>query len=47
MSELVALDWADVDLTRGVERVSRALTKHSDALEGTKTSAGRRELKLL
>lgn len=46
-SELVALDWADVDLLRGVVRVSRALTQHSDAPEGTKTSAGRREVKLL
>ena len=38
---------ADVDLLRGVVRVSRALTQHSDAPEGTKTSAGRREVKLL
>lgn len=46
-SELVALDWADVDFLRGVVRVSRALTQHADEPEATKTSAGRREVKLL
>lgn len=46
-SELVALDWSDIDLTRGVVRVSRAMTQRAKAPEGTKTSAGRREVKLL
>ena len=46
-SELVALDWADVDLVRGVVMVTRALTQHSKAAESTKTNAGRREVKLL
>jgi integrase len=46
-SELVALDWGDVDFLRGVARVSRALTQHADEPEATKTTAGRREVKLL
>jgi integrase len=46
-SELVALDWGDVDFVRGVVKVSRALTQKSKAAEGTKTAAGRREIKLL
>lgn len=46
-SELVALDWTDIDFTRGVVRVSRALTQRAAAPEGTKTTAGRREVKLL
>lgn len=46
-SELVALDWPDIDFLRGVVRVSRALTQHADEPEATKTDAGRREVKLL
>jgi integrase len=46
-SELVALDWGDIDLLRGVVRVTRAQTQQADEAEGTKTSAGRREVKLL
>jgi len=46
-SELVALDWTDVDFLRGVVRVSRAQTQHSDGPEAPKTDAGRREVKLL
>jgi len=46
-SELVALDWADVDFTRGVIVVSRALTQASAEAETTKTIAGKREIKLL
>lgn len=46
-SELVALDWSDVDFLRGVVRVSRAMTQHADKPEVTKTDAGRREVKLL
>ena len=46
-SELVALDWTDVDFVRGVVMVTRALTQHSKAAESTKTNAGRREVKLL
>lgn len=46
-SKLVALDWADIDFFRGVVRVSRAITQLSDHAEVPKTSAGRREVKLL
>lgn len=46
-SELVALDWSDIDFTRGVVRISRALTQRAQIAEAPKTSAGRREVKLL
>lgn len=46
-SELVALEWRDIDFLRGFVRVSRALTQHSDEAEDTKTEAGEREVKLL
>src|SRR5450830_99217 len=46
-SEFVALNWTDVDLIRGVIKVSKALTQHSDEPESPKTSAGAREVKLL
>lgn len=46
-SELVALDWGDIDLVRGVVRVTRALTQKSKEAESTKTAAGRRDIKLL
>jgi integrase len=46
-SELVALDWGDIDFLRGVVRVVRVVTQHSDEPEDTKTAAGRREVKLL
>jgi len=37
-SELVALDWADVDFVRGIVMVTRAITQHSKAAESTKTT---------
>jgi len=46
-SELVAIEWDDVDWGRGVIRVSRAKTQASDEVEGTKTRRGTREIKLL
>lgn len=46
-SELVALDWGDIDFVRGVVKVTRAITQKSKEAEGTKTAAGRREIKLL
>ena len=47
-SELVALDWPDIDWFRGVVVVSRAMTQGMDEPEdGTKTDAGLREVKLL
>lgn len=46
-SELVALDWGDIDWRRGFVRVSRALTQASDEAETTKTRRGTRGVKLL
>jgi integrase len=47
-SELVALDWNDIDWVRGVVRVRKAMTKDARGVaETTKTPAGRREVKLL
>lgn len=46
-SELVALDWGDIDFVRGVVMVSRAMTQQSNAAEVPKTAAGKREVKLL
>lgn len=46
-SELVALDWGDIDWQRGLVCVRRALTQHATRPEITKTIAGRRDVKLL
>jgi len=46
-SELVALDWGDIDWRRGFVRVSRALTQVSDEAEQPKTRRGKRDVKLL
>lgn len=46
-SELVALEWGDVDWLRGIVRVSRAKTQAGDQAEGTKTRRGTRDVKLL
>lgn len=49
-SELVALEWRDVDWRRGVVMVRRAQTQaatQAKRREGTKTAAGTREIKLL
>jgi integrase len=46
-SELVALNWGDIDFVRGVIKVTRAMTQSSKVAETTKTTAGRREVKLL
>lgn len=47
-SELIALDWADIDFRRGVIIVDKALTQAAKGeVEGTKTAAGRREVKML
>jgi len=46
-SELVALDWPDIDFVRGVARISRALTQAADEPEEPKTDAGFRDVKLL
>lgn len=46
-SELVALDWADIDWRRGEIHVSRAMTQASDEVETTKTTSGTRRIKIL
>lgn len=47
-SELVALDWGDVDWVRGEVMISRAMTQAAGGEpEVTKTAAGRRSVKLL
>ncbi|MCK6436000.1 site-specific integrase [Rivihabitans pingtungensis] len=46
-SELIALEWADIDFLRGYARIDKALTQAADAEESTKTRAGRRDVKLL
>lgn len=46
-SELVALDWSDIDWIKGVVLVRKALTQTSEAAEDTKTRSSRREVKLL
>lgn len=47
-SELVALDWGDVDFIRGEVMITRAMTQASrGAAEIPKTAAGRRAVKLL
>lgn len=47
-SELVALDWGDVDWVRGEVMISRAMTQAAGGVaEVTKTAAGRRSVKLL
>ncbi|MFM0157824.1 tyrosine-type recombinase/integrase [Paraburkholderia sediminicola] len=47
-SELVALNWSDIDWKGGVARVSKAMTFSAKGkVESTKTAAGRREVKLL
>lgn len=47
-SELVALDWGDVDWLRGEIRVSKAMTQAAGGeAEVTKTTSGRRSIKLL
>lgn len=47
-SELVALDWGDVDWVRGEVMISRAITQAAGGeAEVTKTAAGRRSVKLL
>ncbi|MDQ2140929.1 site-specific integrase [Alcaligenaceae bacterium B3P038] len=47
-SEIIALDWADVDFRRGTLTVKRALTRAAKGIpEQPKTKAGIREVKLL
>lgn len=46
-SELVALDWNDVDFVRGTVFVTKARTQTSKVAEETKTDAGERQIKVL
>lgn len=46
-SELVALEWRDVDFVAGLIRVRRIRTQHSKSPEPPKTKAGRRDIKML
>lgn len=46
-SELIALEWSDIDWHKGEVSVSKAITQGSDEAEGTKTRAGTRMVKLL
>lgn len=45
-SELVALDWGDIDWIKSTVDVRRALTQAADDPEEPKTTAGRRTIKL-
>lgn len=46
-SELIALEWGDVDWRRGIVRVSRARTQAATKAEIPKTKSSLREVKLL
>ncbi len=46
-SEVIALNWSDIDLVRGVILVTKALTEAATEAEIPKTSAGKREVKIL
>jgi len=46
-SELVALDWTDIDFVRGTVFITKAITQQAKNAEAPKTTAGRRQVKLL
>ena len=47
-SELVALNWTDIDFLRGIGRISKATTQAAkEAVETTKTRSGVRDVRLL
>lgn len=46
-SELVALQWTDIDFEKGVIHVQRAKTQYATQAETTKTKAGTRQVKIL
>ncbi|WP_244191365.1 site-specific integrase [Ralstonia insidiosa] len=47
-SELIALNWSDIDFVGGYVRVRRALTREARGVaEFPKTAAGRRDIRLL
>jgi integrase len=47
ISEIVALEWRDIDWLREVARITRAKTQDADAAESPKTAAGTRDVRLL
>lgn len=46
-SELVALNWDDIDWQRGVIKIKKSLTQASSDFEQPKTRAGNRDVKIL
>lgn len=46
-SELVALNWRDIDFEKGLINVTKARTRGSDKAKGPKTASGKRSIKLL
>lgn len=46
-SELIALEWGDIDLKKAQASITKAVTQSSDEPEDTKTAAGRRVIVLL
>lgn len=46
-SEIIALEWGDIDFVRGYVCVNKALTQYAKTAETTKTRAGAREIKIL
>lgn len=46
-SELVALEWGDIDWRRGIVRITRAMTQAAKEAETPKTRRGTRDVKLL
>lgn len=46
-SEIVALDWTDIDWIKGQVRVSKAITQTASQAETPKTKSGVRDVKLL
>jgi integrase len=46
-SELVALEWSDIDWTRKKIKITKARTQYADADEKTKTIKGKREIDML
>lgn len=44
-SEIIALEWSDIDFNKGVIRVNKASVRK--VTKGTKTSSGKREVKIL
>lgn len=46
-SELIALNWDDIDWHRNVIKVTKSLTQAADEFEKTKTRSGKRDVKIL